>query len=529
MSFVARSLSLGSRLFSPRLARRLCLAASLSAAVVSASWASAAAAAAPPHIVFILADDMGYGDVQCQNPQSKIPTPNLDRIAAEGRRFTDAHTTSSVCTPTRYGILTGRYNWRSRLKSGVLGGWSPPLIENDRLTVASLLKQNGYYTAVVGKWHLGLGWQDNDATRPLTAGPNTLGFDHSFLVPASLDMSPYCYVVDHRVPNPPTEKVSARVFGRVGVRTPGLVPEDVLGDLTRHTVEVITEHAKARGDQPLFLYFPLTAPHTPVAPSGEFQGKTDSKYGDFVNEVDWSVGQVMDALGKAGMAENTLLIFTADNGASPNAASSAIAKGHAPNRPYRGGKSTIWEGGHRVPFIVRWPARIEGGTTCSQTICTADLMATCAEIVGAELPDNAGEDSFSFLPQLQAEPNDQAVRPTTIHHSISGAFAIRKGPWKLITVSGGGGWDTKDWGMPKVPVDRSVPMQLYDLVEDSGEKNNVYARHPRIVDELLAELTELVNRGRSAPGAPQHNDGKGPWRQLNWMKPADYTNGQVTR
>ncbi len=483
-----------------------------------------------PHIVYILADDLGYGDVEVQNPHSEIPTPNLNRLAKQGRRFTDAHVTAAVCTPTRYAILTGRYSWRSELKAGVLRGWSPPLIDDGRMTVASLLSAHGYRTAVVGKWHLGLGWQDKDATKPLDAGPTTIGFDHSFIVPASLDMSPYCYVSNLEVPAPPTAKAPADLFGRPGVRTPGLKPAAVLPDLAEEATRVIRTHGRERSGDPLFLYFPLTAPHKPVAPSSRFRGETEmGPYGDFVREVDWVVGEVMKALEKANMADDTLLIFTGDNGASPNAASSAIDRGHMPNRPYRGGKTTLWEGGHREPFLVRWPGHVKPGTTDDTLISTADLLATCADIVGAELPPDAGEDSVSMLPHLRPTPPDEPIRRTLVHRSGNGSLAIRSGKWKLITIPGGGGWGAgADFGMEKIPVDKDLPMQLYNLDADPREKNNLYRDRPKVAKRLLEELTRQVNRGRSTPGPPQPND-TGHWDKLHWMSKADYKNDEIAQ
>jgi arylsulfatase A-like enzyme len=485
-----------------------------------------------PNVVFILADDFGFGDVQVNNPHSEIPTPNLNRLAEQGRNFTNAHTTSGVCTPTRYSVLTGRYNWRSRMKKWVLGGWSRPLIQDDRMTVATVLKQNGYHTAVVGKWHLGLGWQGKDTSKKLTAGPTTIGFDESFIVPASLDMSPYCYVSNLEVVNQPTEKVKGHVFGRPGVRAPDMTPENALPKLTERAQQVITSHAKKRYNKSLFLYFPLTAPHKPVAPSKRFQGKTDlGEYGDFVHEVDWVVGQIMQTLDEAGIADDTILIVTGDNGASPNAARSAVKKGHMPNWPYRGGKTTLWEGGHREPFIVRWPGQVEPGTESDALVSVADLMATCADLVGYDLPDDAGEDSHSFLTLLQEDLPDAEERQTAIYHSGSGHFAIQMGKWKLITVKDGAGWDKRDWGMPKHSIDQDMPMQLYNMEEDTYEKNNLYDEHPAIVEKLKAELIRQVNRGRSTPGTPQRNDGGGKngyWGRLNtFMSKDQYKNHEL--
>lgn len=383
------------------------------------------------------------------------------------------------------------------------------------MTVASMLANHGYYTAVVGKWHLGLGWQNKSLKKPLKAGPTTIGFDYSYIFPASADMNPYCFVSNLETVGDKFEKVSGKSFGanRSGKKRVGLEAEDILPIQTKKAARVIREHAEKKSDERLFLYFPLTAPHKPVAPSKPFQGKTDKgEYGDFVYQVNWSVGQIMKALKQADMAEDTLFIFTGDNGASPNAARSAVKKGHKPNWPWRGGKTTVWEGGHRVPFIVRWPEQVEPGTSTNGLVSVVDLMATCADLVDFDLPDDAGEDSQSFLPLLRDNPDPTDGREAAIYHSIGGHFAIQMGTWKLITIKGGGGWDGKDWGMPKHPIDKNKPMQLYNIRKDRYEKNNLYKKHPDIVKKLKNELIRRVNYGRSTPGSPQPP--AQPWRVL---------------
>ncbi len=482
-----------------------------------------------PNIVYILADDLGYGDVHYQNPDSKIPTPNLDRLAHRGRRFTDAHSSSSVCSPTRYGLLTGRYAWRTRLKSGVL--WPPddPLIDTDRMTVASLLKSQGYHTACVGKWHLGLGWhlKDDgqiDFSKPIDHNPTDLGFDYFFGIPGSLDMDPYCYVRNDHVVEKPTVQVPRGKFGRAGLAVEGLEPEHVLPRFTEEAVSVIESHARKRYNKPLFFYFPLSAPHKPVAPSKEFQGSTEmGAYGDFVHEVDWTVGQVIKTLEKHNMLENTLVIFTADNGASPNAARSAMELGHEPCRPLRGMKSDIWDGGHRVPFIAHWPGHVPAGTQCNDTICLNDLLATAAAMHDVKLPGDAGEDSFNMLPQLLGrEPGEDSrdaivqFEEATVHHSVFGYFAIRRGRWKLCLCAGSGGWASDP--RTKKALQMGWPsVQLYDMENDLAEQQNVYKEHPQVVKKLKAELTEYINRGRSTPGKPRQNwKNKKNWDQINW-------------
>ena len=482
-----------------------------------------------PNIVYILADDLGFGDIRCQNPDSRIPTPHIDRLAREGRRFTDAHSGSAVCTPSRYGLLTGRYSWRTQLKKGVLWPPAKPLISQDRMTVASLLQREGYRTACVGKWHLGLGWtmdgKSIDFDGRISPNPTDLGFDTYFGIPGSLDMSPYCYVRDDHVVQEPTVKVSADKFGRSGMAVEGLEPADVLPRLTREVTDIIRSHGRRKTDAPLFVYFPLTAPHKPVAPSERFRGSTEmGAYGDFVHEVDWTVGRVLKTLENAGMSDDTLVIFSADNGASPNAARSAIKRGHEPNRPLRGMKSDIWDGGHRVPFVARWPGRVPSGTVCSETVCLNDLLATVAAIKGLELPDDAGEDSFNMLPELLGrEPTDDSrdtviqFEEATVHHSVFGYFAIRKGKWKLCLCAGSGGWASepstkkaRKMGMP--------PIQLYNMEKDIAEQNNVYKQHPEVVEELKNLLTDYIRKGRSTPGKPQQNwKDKNKWKGITWL------------
>ena len=486
-----------------------------------------------PNIVYILADDLGYGDVSCLNEDSKLQTVHLDRLAKEGMIFTDAHSGSAVCTPTRYGILTGRYAWRSRLKSGVLWGYSRPLIPPERLTVASLLKRHGYRTGCVGKWHLGLGWkltdnripQDNprekgenvDLSAPIEGGPTALGFDYFFGIPASLDMVPYVYIENDRVtalPDRETGRADAKAFWRKGPTGADFVHEQVLSTLTEKAISFIERHA----DQPFFLYFPLTAPHTPILPTEEFKGKSGTNaYGDFVLQVDWTVGQVLEALERNGLAENTLVIFTSDNGCSPAANFKELeAVGHDPSYVFRGHKADIFEGGHRIPFLVRWPGRVQPGSECDQTICLTDLLATCAAIVGDTLPANAGEDSYDLLPLLLGKATDTPVREATVHHSVNGSFSIRQGKWKLEMCPGSGGWSYPRPG--RDDLSGLPPIQLYDLEKDVGERRNVFDQHPDVVRELTALLTEYVRRGRSTPGPAQKNDGPEWWPQLNWMR-----------
>ncbi len=487
--------------------------------------------AVKPNLVYILVDDMGYGDVSCLNEASKLHTRNLDRLAAEGMHFTDAHASSAVCTPSRYSLLTGRYNWRSSLKEGVLWGKDGPLIEKGRMTVASFLRDQGYATACFGKWHLGWEWgrQDDDPqaldfSKPVKGGPIDHGFDTFFGIAASLDIPPYVYVQDDR---PTTTDVGWLDADRQGYAVPpafmrsgewaaDLVPEDVTPELTRRACAYI--RGRAGNDQPYFLYLPLPSPHTPILP-GAFAGKSGTTpYGDFCLMVDDCVGQVMDAVAANGKAEDTLIVFASDNGFAPYAGSEALeALGHYPSYCFRGYKADIYEGGHRIPLLVKWPALLAPGGRCDDTVCLSDLLATLAELLGQPLPDPAGEDSVSNLALWQGREADVApVREATVHHSVNGSFSIRQGRWKLEFCPGSGGWSPP---VPGTQDDRGLPpIQLYDLEADPGERCNLQDRHPEVVKRLTALMTRYVRNGRSTPGAPQPNTGPCHWPQLNWMR-----------
>ena len=486
-----------------------------------------APAASKPNIIFILCDDLGYGDVKCLNPEGKIATPHMDRLAAEGMIFTDAHSGSSVCTPTRYGVMTGRYAWRTKLQSGVLGGLSPRLIEQGRLTVPAFLKQNGYHTACVGKWHLGMDWvrsgevselsiekpeqvKNVDYTQPIANSPTSVGFDTYFGISASLDMVPYCFIENDRVAANPTETMKIPMngakggFTREGPGSPGFRGEDVLPTFTQRALKIIGEKAAdAKNGKPFFLYMPLNSPHTPIVPSEKWQGKSGlSLYADFVMETDDAIGQIMAATEQSGIAQNTLIIVTSDNGCSPSADFPLHrSKGHNPSYNMRGHKADIFDGGHRVPFIVRWPAQVKGGQKTPQLTCLTDLMATAADILGQKLPENAGEDSFSFLPALTGQKSD-AARPNIIHHSINGSFAIREGSMKLELCADSGGWSDPRPGQAPAG---SPASQLYDLGSDIAEQSNLFTTKPEVAAKLQALLESQIAAGRSTPGAPQKN------------------------
>lgn len=480
-----------------------------------------------PNIVVILADDLGYADAQCYG--GKIPTPHIDRLAAEGMRFTDAHTTSSVCTPTRYGLVTGRYNWRTKLQSGVLGGLSPHLIKPGRMTIGSLLQSQGYHTACIGKWHLGMDWVikpggdvaelsierreqvfNVDFTQPAQRGPNAVGFDYFFGISASLDMVPYTFVENDRVVSLPTEDRDFPMMHdrddnrrtRKGPTAPEFDATDVLPMLTRKSVEYIEQQAQS--DKPFLLYVPFASPHTPILPTPAFQGKSGiNPYADFVMETDWAVGEILAALEKRNLRENTLFIFTSDNGCSPQARFEELAEhDHFPSGPFRGHKADLFEGGLRIPFIASWPGQIPAGTVSDQLACQVDLLATFADLTGATLPEDAAEDSFSLLPTLLKQ--QPSARDHLISHSVNGSFALRRGPWKLLMCPDSGGWSQP---RPNSPQAKELPSaQLYHLDEDIAESDNRILKNYDVAAELYEELTALIDNGRSTPGPNQPND-----------------------
>ncbi len=471
-----------------------------------------------PNLVYILADDLGYGDVGRLNPSSKIATPTLDRLAAEGVTCTDAHSGSAVCTPTRYGLLTGRYAWRSKLKRGVLGGYSPPLIEPGRLTVPALLAKHGYATMCVGKWHLGMTWPLKDGppiagdgyqaegridfARPIADGPLSKGFGGYFGISASLDMPPYVFIEGDRVAALPTDRQAKVGYVREGAKDPAFRFDGVLPALTDRSVRFI---AGQKAGQPFFLYLALNAPHTPIAPSAGFRGKSSAgDYGDFVMEVNASIARVLKALDEAGLAGETLVIVTSDNGPETLAYPRIREYQHYSMGSLRGVKRDAWEGGHRVPFFARWPGQIPAGSVVEETICHVDLMATVAAILGTPLPNDAGEDSVNILPALLGRPQDKPLREATVHHTGSGRFAIRQGPWVFIDAptgdDNGGNNKEPEWlKQERGYLSHNQPGELYDLAKDPGEHKNIHADHPDEVKRLKALLEKYKAEGRSVP------------------------------
>ncbi|MEI8041327.1 MAG: arylsulfatase [Verrucomicrobiota bacterium] len=491
----------------------------------------AVAAKTPPNIVFILADDLGYGDVHCYNAQSKIPTPNLDRLAAEGIRFTDAHAPDAVCTPTRYGLLTGRYAFRSRLKSGVLPPWGEALIEEGRLTLPALLRQRGYTTACIGKWHLGWNWPTKDGqppsskdglgnvdfAKPIPSGPTTRGFDYYFGVDLP-NYPPYCFIENDRTVGVPSvaAPLEKGAINRPGPMLSGWNLTDVLPEITRRAVRYVED--ASRTNRPFFLYFPLTAPHYPVVPTVEFKGRSQAgDYGDFVAQVDGTVGEVLSALARTGLAANTLVLFTSDNGpecveTDPGAYARIRRYGHWSMDGLRGVKRDTWEGGHRVPFLARWPGHIPAGAASAETICHVDMLSSCAALLGAKIPAGAGEDSCNILPALLGKKPRRPIREATVLHGGSGNFAIRQGDWMLIDSASGDGnggknrpgepeWFKQERGYAK----SELPGELYNLRDDLAQRQNLYGEKPEMVRRLKALLEKYKSQGRSTPGPPMKN------------------------
>ncbi len=465
----------------------------------------------PPNIIFIMADDLGYGDFSCYNKDSKIPTPQVDRLASQGVRFTDAHSPSAVCSPTRYGVLTGRYSWRTRLKQNVLSGYSQPLIAQEQLTVAELLKGHGYQTACIGKWHLGIGWQSKDGgainsprdadrvdfNKPVTDGPNEHGFDYSFITAACSTVdSPYVFIENGKCTAEPTETMVRKgpvttTGSRPGPMVPGWSNEDVDPIYVEKTSEFLKRHKDTNENDPFFIYLTLSTPHAPWLPPNFIKGKSKTgARGDMVLLADWCVGQVLDTLERLKLTENTLVIVTSDNGPRIG------KKGHASAGDLRGYKSHIWEGGHRVPLIARWPSRTKPGTTSDELICLTDLIATCAAIVGTKLPDDAGQDSYNILPALLGEKTDKPIREAIVHHSCYGVFSIRQGDWKLILgTKSSGGWVEPSGSGPE----ENSAGQLYNLADDPYEENDLWDKHPDIVECLTKLLEKYKKQGYSRP------------------------------
>lgn len=482
-----------------------------------------------PNIVFILADDLGYGDLSCYNEQSKVQTPHLDKLASQGMRFTDAHSASTVCTPTRYSLLTGRMCFRTGYRGVFTGVGGPCLIEPERLTLPELLKDKGYATAMFGKWHIGLTAFDSsgepihgggfknvqrvDFSRAFFGGPTDHGFDRFFGTACcpTTDWL-YAYVDGDRVPNPPVERIDTSLYPknqytrdfRKGMAASDFDASEVDLVFLKKSREFLREHVGKNPKKPFFLFHSMQAVHLPSIPAQQFRGKTlTGPHGDFIFEMDWVVGQLMAELDALNIAKNTFVMFGSDNGPEvPTVISMRRDHGHDGARPWRGVKRDQWEGGHRTPFIVRWPGRVSPATTSDQILNLTDVFATCAAIVDSDFPDAAAEDSFNMLPAMLGQAT-KPIRPFMLSQTISNALAIRKGDWKYLDHKGsagnnyakGGEWGMKQYALPENEPD--VPGQLYNLASDPGETNNLYREYPEQVKELKKLLEYAKSSGRS--------------------------------
>lgn len=467
----------------------------------------AATAADRPNIVIILADDLGYGSLNSYGAdESHIRTPNIDRLARQGRRFTDANTPSSVCSPTRYGLLTGRYDWRTNQKHGVVNTTDPLHIDTSRSTIASLLKSTGYRTAAIGKWHLGYGTKKADFTKPLTPGPLDIGFDYHFAVPQNHGDASGVYVRNRQVVGLRSYRnvpVGKSPYGRdfMGIDAPQRVDENVMDELTTDAVSWLD---KQTANTPFFLYFAPVAIHFPYTPSDKTKGKSGTGlYGDWIHELDLSVGRILDAIDRMKSTEETLVIFTSDNGGvlmteGTRPEAEAYRAGLRPNGYLRGRKHSIYEGGFRVPFLVRWPGHVQPGTVTDETMNLVDIYATLAAVIDQPLrPDeDVGEDSFNVLPAMLGTPYEEPLRPSMIVHSPNGNYAIRRGRWKYIE-------GKPSTTLKRVPRRDELHAQLYNLRDDPGEQNNVINEHPDVVKRLASLLEQQRTDGRSSTRTSQ--------------------------
>ena len=495
--------------------------------------AASESTAVRPNIIIVYTDDQGFGDASCLNPEAKFQTPHIDRLAQEGISFTNAHSSDAVCTPSRYGLLTGRYSWRTHLKKGVFQAERACLIADGRMTIASLLRDDGYATAMVGKWHLGMEFPgepgERDWSQPVTDMPLDKGFDYFFGIPASLNygilawfegrhaaVPPTLFTnkkpnerhVDYRIMPPYQDSPDATeaAIGKPGWEiAPDFIDNQCLTRFTDKAIEWMQQHTAAQPDQPFFLYLPYTSPHYPVCPLPEFEGQgACGAYGEFVIETDYHLGRILAFLEQSHIDDNTMIIFSSDNGPESSWRSRIDEFGHHSNHIYREGKRSIYEGGHRVPFLVRWPAGIvEPGRIWDGPVGQIDILATCASLIGNELPDHAAEDSHSFHSVL-IDPQSGHQRLPLMNHASSGQLAITDGAWKLV-----------------LPY-KSSQAELYQLDDDPGESNDLAQQHPDRVTTLMKRATDIVLNGRTTPGVAQAND-TGYWDHLGWISARDYT------
>lgn len=523
------------------MSRKLCFVIALTCWSLAVTC-NAQQKAMSPNIIFIMADDLGYGDVQSLTPTSKIPTPNINKLAAQGLSFRNAHASASVCTPSRYSFLTGRYSWRSERKEGVTWVWERPMIDSSRFTIGEMLKEQGYHTACIGKWHLGVDWPTTDGhpaslknngknvdyEKPIRNGPVNRGFDYYFgqEVPS---FPPHGFIENDRVLIRPTEWLQPGVAGIPGAMTPGWRYEDLMSTLTDKCVQYINDRTKNDAAKPFFLYFAMSAPHTPIAPHEDFQGKTDvGRYGDYIYEMDYHVGRILDVIDSLGISENTLVIFTSDNGGVNEDGlkyTSAVGDlvenfGHNSSGNLRGIKSDAWEGGHRIPFIIRWPGHVKENSTSDALISQVDMMATFAAVTGAELADDVAEDSYNMLPLFEGK--SKVVRDAVVTQSGEGVLSIQKGDWKLVLCSGGGGKWNKPGGLPLLDTQAGKPVwknvQLFNITADMGEEKDVASADAEKVTELMKLLKQYIVNGRSTDGKPLNKDELKLWPQVAWVK-----------
>ena len=491
--------------------------------LILSSAAPLAGAAEPParkpNIVILYADDLGYGDLGCFNVKSKIPTPNLDQLAREGMRFTDAHSSSGICTPSRYALLTGRHHWRDF--HGIVNAFGNSVFKPGRLTLPEMLRAKGYATAAIGKWHLGWDWDairkpgskkngnspdDFDWSKSIPGGPLAHGFDHYF-GDTVINFPPYCWIEDDKVVEAPDTMMDSKKWKaikegawecRPGPMITGWDPYQNVPETTRRGVQYI--HAQKSSAKPFFLYFAYPSPHAPIIPNDAFDGTSKAgPFGDFVNETDHSIGQLLKALKDSGQADNTVVIFSADNGPEKYAYARDEKFGHWSSSPLRGLKRDIYEGGHRVPAIIKWPGVTQAGVVSEALVSQIDIMATLASALGYTLPDHAAEDSHDLLPLLKGEV--EAVRTTHVHNTNKDHYAIRNGNWLLVDAQSGyvsGG--NKEWeNRHGYPPDDKAKVELYNLKTDLAQKHNVAAEHPERVAELQARLKKIREQGHSAP------------------------------
>ncbi len=482
-----------------------------------------------PNIVVILADDLGYGDVRCYNDQSRVPTPNIDQLAQQGMMLMDAHSPSTVCTPTRYSLLTGRMAFRTGQAGVFTGAGGPCLIEADRLTLPQMLKDRGYATACFGKWHIGMTFFDPDGkaihqggleavkridySRRIPDSPIHRGFDSFFgTVCCPTTDWLYAYVDGDRIPVPPTQIVDRGPLpkhpyardNRPGMIAPNFDLESVDLVFLEKSQSFLREHIAQHPEQPFFLFHSAQAVHLPSFAAKRFQGKTNAgPHGDFIHELDYIVGELIKTLEQLGVADNTLVLFSSDNG--PEVTSVVhMRKDHQHDgaRPWRGMKRDQWEGGHRVPFIARWPGKIKADSVSYHTVSLTDVMSTSAAIVDVSLPQDAAEDSFNILPILRNGDEAEAVRRYTLQQTISLALSIRRGDWKYLDHQGSGGNNYQRPSLQRFAIVDSqpeAPGQLYNLAKDPGETINLYFEHPEIVKELKSQLDAFKRSGRSRP------------------------------